>query len=344
MRKFGWWLGATLLVLLLILSISVVAGAYLVVATEPSVYPVSLAKADMSEASFQERAALERFPAQAPEIMATFGEDPTFQRMLREYGHNSTFPIIWKCLSDGDDILDASHAMLSAGRSLYKLRFPESPRRLSSMECAKHAIAMIDTLGHDFLRLYKRDQQDMAHGLPAKAVIALVGDVLTSGIKNFDERRALGQEIRVRDLVWLGVDLAVIGGGTFGAVTKLPSFGKGASVAKGTRVGGRIVQAVSEVGTRTAQVAPWLTAKYAITAAKYTAVGAIAYMAWFHPDVVTGYVGTVAKSLGFNPFLIQTLFWSGVIFVILAMTAPVWLPILMGLLVLLRIYRLVRVR
>jgi hypothetical protein len=341
MKRLLWWFGAALIALLSLVLVSLLSGAYIVAATEQPAYAETLARADLREASHQELAALQRFPMQAPVISATFGDDPTFQRMLYRFGHNSTYPVIWKCLTEGDDILDASYAMLASGRELMSLRLPQ-PHRLSDIECGKHAIAMIDLFGHDFLRLYALDQQEKAHGLPAKAAIALVGDLLTSGIKNFEKRKALGEEIRVRDWVFLGGDILIVGGPAAGVISKFSRLGKAGTVAKEGAVGARIVQASSGTRTLAVQVAPRLTAKYAITAAKYTAAGGIVYMAWWHPDVVTGYAGSIAEWLGYNKFFVQAVVWAAIIGIFLLLTSLIWVPMLTGLLVLLRVYRLVR--
>jgi hypothetical protein len=319
----------------LLLLVAVVGATAIVNSTTKLSYPESLAAMNLADGSPDEQAAYARYPDKAPHVYLHFRGNPVFEEVIGQYGYTYTVPVVYRCLTIGDEYLDASYAVMDAGSSLLHGSLPQGYRKLESLECAAYALSLMHEYGFDFYSQYVLDEHGAALRLPGSSVIAYVKRQLSHGLSVVERKKVLDQSVKIREYAEAALD--IVG---FIGIGKVAGKGVSLFIAKkasstSTRVGLRA--AAAESGSIARRLAPGVYRK----AAKYTVIGATTYLAIAHPSVVTGFLGYVADRVGIPPALLQVAGWTVLIWIGLIITSWIWMPVLTAFLVMLRIYRLV---
>lgn len=302
------WLG--------VLTLAVVLGGLAAVLTRGTSFDQELAHANAALAGPQTQAALEQYPDTAPTIFAYYGEDAPFQTMMVKFGHNQTFPIIAKCLKDGDDLLNASFKLSQIGsNSLVVTRswingtsaIMQPIDSLTPEACGVAAIDMILEFGNTFLGRYDIDSNGVAHLLPGTAALSVVKTFMTHGLAGLEKAMVRGGKVTNGQWAEAGFDaLGVVG------VGKVLGAGFKVSLAAKAGAGTGIAAKAGVSKTALAVVAPLVHSRVV----RWTLVGAGVYYALHQPALVTAAVGELAGLLGVPPLLAQTLFWTVVVLMV----------------------------
>jgi hypothetical protein len=271
--------------------------------------------ADMKEAGSQYEAALVQYPQASPRVYALYGHKPELHEVFRKYGHNQIVPIIEKCFDEGDALLEWGTQFDGLMSSLLNKRL-EVPA-VAPADCGWRAILLTLVAGNNFLGQYVIDKEGKAHLLPGSSVLAIMKRLTTSGLQVIEKRLVLGESPTPEEWGLATLDVAVVG---------LAGKAVATAVKRGIARMARPTLGYKLTAARAGMMG--FARTHAPRIAKYATIGGIAYLALYHPQVITGAAGVVADTLGVSPLLVQTLVWGIILFI------PLW--VVMTLLLFLR--------
>lgn len=264
--------------------------------------------ADMKEAGPQYEAALAQYPTASPRVYVLYGHTPEFHAVLQRYGHNQIVPIVEKCLDEGDRLLELGTQFDELVSSLLSKKVEVS--RVEPAECGWRAILLTLVAGNNFLGQYVIDGKGKARLLPGSSTLAIIKRLATSGLQVLEKRLVLGENPTLKELGFAGLDVAVIGfSGKMVATAVKRGIVRSATPTLGHKL------STARVGIM------GFTQAYAPRIARFATIGGVAYLAIYHPRVITGAAGVFADALGVPPLIGQTLIWGMILFV------PLWILI-----------------
>ncbi|MBC7836363.1 hypothetical protein H7X87_01105 [Acetobacteraceae bacterium] len=294
----------------ILLLVALAAGFGMSRLTQPASFELALAEAEMKEADPQLAAALAQYPEATRRVLTIYGHTQEFQEVLHWYGHNQVVPIINKCLAGGGDtLIELGNDLDELIDAAWNWRKPELTA-FDPVQCGWRAIVLTHETGNDFLGQFVIDHESgNAMRRPSNSMLAVVKGLTISGLQKLEERFILGESPTLTEWGMGALDLAIIGaaGKSVAVIVK----GGLAKKALPRTLVGRFAAANRGVLT--------VAKAYAPTLAKYGTIVGVGYLAIYHPAIITGWAGTIAEVLGFDPLLIQTLVWGAILFV------PVWL-------------------
>lgn len=265
-------------------------------------------KADMKEAGPQYEAALVQYPRASPTVYVLYGHTSELHEVFRKYGHNQIVPIVEKCLDEGDRLLELGTQFDELMSSLLNKRFQIS--EVEPEECGWRAILLTLVAGNSFLGQYVIDNEGKAHLLPGSSGLAIMKRLTTSGLQVLEKRLVLGESPTLKEWGLATLDVAVVG---------LAGKAVATAVKRGIA---QIARPTLGYKLTTARAGMMVFARaYAPRIAKYATIGGVAYLALYHPHVITGAAGVVADAIGVSPLLVQTLVWGTILFI------PLWILI-----------------
>lgn len=258
--------------------------------------PVLLAKA---------RLALLRYPDMARPILTTFGENPTFQSVLRNYGEDVLLPIHYFLTHEVFTLElmrgmnETARSVLNAVRGWWNQGEPieaVGQGRLSGEERGWYAIHFIDTEGYDFLGQFVATPQGEVAWVQTERVLEGINRFFAGGLKGLETKFRRDEAIAASDVGWAAVDVA-IGVSAF----KILRMGRAGAA------GGSLTfsQRSAAVGTGL-----WRGSVIGARAVKYGAPAVLAYMAVRHPSLINSLLGSVAEKLGLPVGLVQVVGWT----------------------------------
>jgi hypothetical protein len=269
-------------------------------------FELEAVKADMKEAGPQYEAALVQYPQASPRVYALYGHTPELHEVFRQYGHNQIVPIIEKCLDEGDTLLELGSQFDELMSSPLNKKLEVS--KVEPAECGWRAILLTRAAGNDFLGQYVIDNEGKAHLLPGNSVLAIMKRLTTSGLQGLEKKLVLGASPTPAEWGLAALDIAVVG-----------LAGKAVATAAKRGIA-QVVRPTIAYKLTTARAGMMSFARaFAPRIAKLATIGGVAYLAVYHPHVITGAAGVIADTLGVSPLPVQTLVWGVILFI------PLWI-------------------
>jgi hypothetical protein len=285
----------------------------------------------------QTRLALLRYPELAHRVLLTYGGEPEFQRILRNYGPAVLLPIAffmdheltsleWRHrLGDAvDDVTWWLSDVFGAGATGDARAAPSedavgaTAETLTPEQRGLWAIAFVGTEGHDLLGQFVMGADGEVEWVQTERVLQDVRDLFFGGLSNVERKRREGQEIRIGDVAGAVIDLAAIVASikVLKALTAFRSAPRAvASVGFPERVallGSRVLQQSGRLGA---------------AVARYGAIPAAAYLMLRHPSLINATLVELAGWLGVPPAAVQFAFWFVALWLLMRVTLTLISPL-----------------
>lgn len=276
------------------------------------------------ELAFKAQLGLEKYGDDAQDVLLRFGDDPTFQAVLRQYGENTIPVMAYFVQNDIASIRliylaqQKSDTAITAAKALWDRFWQPQPLeapRTSDADIATYgpdlrgqrAIAMVAREGHAFLGQFVLNADGKAVWVQTERALEGMKSFFFSGAIHLEKKYQSGQPLEAVDVLSAGMDVFVVAG-AFKALKFL-----------------RTTQQVRAVGVmKRSQLlgAPLLRrstlGRYAM---QYGVIAGTAYLVVQHPSLLSGIFVTLGQWLGISPLWAKTLGWS-------ALLAPLLWPLL----------------
>ena len=301
------------------------AGQWNSVATQPLALKALLLDYD-HELAFKAQLGLEKYGDDAQDVLLRFGDDPTFQEVLRQYGEN-TLPVIAYFVHNDITSLrltylaqQKSDAAIAAAKSLWDRFWSSQPAKTPDTSDSanatpnanateitdygpelrgQRAIGFIVQEGHQFLGQFVLNAEGKAMWVQTERSLGAAKSFFFSGVIGLEKKYQSGQPLEAVDVLSAGLDVFIVAG-TFKALKFL-----------------RASQQVRAVGVlkRSQLLAAPLLGRSALGryAMKYGVVAGTAYLVVQHPSLLNGMFVTIGQWLGLSPLLAKTLGWSALL-------------------------------
>ena len=284
------------------------------------------------ELAFKARLALAKYGNDAQDVLLRFGDDPTFQAVMRQYGENAVPVVAYFVKNDVASIRllhlaqQKGEEAVAAAKGFWQKLWPSAPVAAAEKETeapplppppppavygpdlrGQRAIAFIDHEGHQFLGQFVLDPQGQAAWVQSERGLEAAKSFFFSGVTGLEKKYQRGQPLQAADVLSAGMDVFLVVG-TFKAVKFLRA-------AKQVRAVG-IVQRTQLLG------APLLrSGVLGRQVIKYGAIAGTAYLAVRYPSLISSMFVTAGQWLGISPLLAKVLGWS-------LLLTPLLLPLL----------------
>lgn len=282
------------------------------VAAQPMAVKALLVDYD-HELAFKAQLGLDKYGDDAQEVLLRFGDDPTFQQVLRQYGEN-TLPVIAYFVKNDVASMrliylaqQKSDTALAAAQSFWGRFWYSKPAPAPSASDAEvtaygpdlrgqRAIAMVAREGHAFLGQFVLNAQGQAAWVQTERALEGMKSFFFSGAIHLEKKYQSGQTLNAVDVLSAGMDVFIVAG-TFKALKFL-----------------RATQQVRAVGVmQRSQLlgAPLLLrSTLGRSAMKYGVIAGTAYLVVQHPSLLNGIFVTLGQWLGVSPLWAKTMGWS----------------------------------
>ncbi|WP_027994238.1 hypothetical protein [Simplicispira psychrophila] len=297
------------------------------VAAQPTAVKALLLDYD-HELAFKAQLALHKYGDAAQEVLLRFGDDPTFQAVLRQYGEN-TLPVIAYFVKNDLASMrllylaqQKSEVAIAAAKDFWAQWWPSVPVESSSAAEYKkaplpatygpdlrgqRAIAFIAHDGYQFLGQFVLDPQGQAVWVQTERGLGAAKSLFFSGAIGLEKKYKSGQPLEAVDVLSAGMDVFIVVG-AFKAIKFLRAA--------------REVRAVGVVQRTQLLGAPLLRrsalGRYVV---QYGAIAGTVYLVVRHPSLLSSLWVTWGRWLGLSPFLAKTIGWG-------VLLAPLLLPLL----------------
>ncbi|MGV8900392.1 MAG: hypothetical protein ACOH2B_14300 [Burkholderiaceae bacterium] len=254
--------------------------------------------------------ALLRYPEMTRPILALYGAEPEFQKVLQEYGDQIIPPIHYFLNHEIRSVAvrKQMHEWLDSGlagvRRLWgdqkAASVPSSGAQkgeVTAQERGWYAVMSIKQEGHDFLGQFVLGKDGQVNWVQTERVLEGVNAFFAGGVRGLETKYRRDESIAPSDMGWAALDIAV-------GVSALKVLRMGRAAAVTTRT--------MRYSQRTVALGSSLLRGSAIglRLAKYGAPVALAYIAVRHPSVLNSIFGGLADTLGLPVFMMQTLGWT----------------------------------
>ena len=280
------------------------------------------------ELAFKAQLAIEKYGGDAQDVLERFGDDPTFQEVIRQYGEN-TIPVIAYFVKNDIASVRALYLAeqkgaeaLAAAQGFWARLWPSAPVQSPSaadkdkaLEPAPYgpdlrgqrAIAFIAHEGHPFLGQFVLDPQGQAAWVQTERTLGAAKSFFFSGVIGLEKKYKSGQQLQPVDVLSAGMDVFIVAG-AFKALKFLRAAKevRAVSVMRRTQLLGAPLLGQSALG------------RYAL---KYgVAAGAVTLMVQ-HPSLLNGVFVTLGQWFGISPFGAKLIGWG-------LLLVPLLLPLL----------------
>ncbi len=276
-----------------------------------------------NELAFKAQLAIEKYGDDAQDVLMRFGDDPTFQEVIRQYGENTIPVIAYFVKNDIASIRlfylaqQKSDAAIAAAKGSWA-RFwnqEEASHSAANQEPdtygpdlrGQRAIAMILRDGHQFLGQFVVDPQCQAAWIQTERTVDAVKSLFLSGAINLERKYKSGQPLEKVDVLSAGMDVFIFVG-AFKALKFLRATQqvRALGVMKRTQLLGAPLLGKSALGRYTMQ---------------YGVAAGAAYLVVRHPSLLNGIFVNLGKWLGISPFVAKLAGWG-------LLLVPLLLPLL----------------
>ncbi len=279
------------------------------------------------ELAFKAQLSIEKYGDDARDVLMRFGDDPSFQDVVRQYGENIVPVVAYFVKNDIASLRliylaqQKSEAAIVAAKEAWtrfwhKNEGVESPADKAPDAApetfgpdvrGQRAIAMIAQDGHQFLGQFVFDPEGKAAWVQTERTAEAVKSLFLSGAINLEKKYRSGKSLNAADALSAGMDVFIFIG-AFKALKVL-----------------RATQQVRAVGLmkRTQLLGAPLLGRTALGryAMKYGVAAGGVYLIARHPSLLSSVFVTLGQRLGLSPFLAKTLGWG-------LLLAPLLLPLL----------------
>lgn len=284
------------------------------------------------ELAFKAQLAIDKYGDDARDVLLRFGDGPSFQEALRQYGEN-TLPVVAYFVQNDIASLRLSYlaqqkseAAIAAAKAAWARfwgkedgsdRPGDTVADVYGPELrGQRAIAMIVQEGHPFLGQFVVDTRGKAAWVQTERTAEALKSLFLSGAINLEKKYRSGTPLEAADVFGAGLDAFVIVG-AFKALKLLRAAQQARKVGlmQRTRLLGAPLLGRSALG------------RYAM---KYGLAAGTVYLVVRHPSLLSGVFVTLGKSLGIAPLLAKTIGWG-------LLLAPLFVPMLFFLMLALRV-------
>ena len=271
--------------------------------------------------------ALAKYPATSREILLLYGSEPEFREILRTYG-DAVIPVIQYFRENDVWTVKATQSITEAFQKIWGIVSGSEPERakptaIGPTERGWVAVNFIRNEGHDFLGQFIVDKEQKAKWNQTDRIVKSIASLFAGGVRRFETKRDLGEDITTIDIFWAGLDVALV-----------------AVPAKILLSGRAIARSGQELtlATRTRLVAPRLLPKSEVfrKLGAYGAAAATLYVIARHPSLLNSVLAEVANLVGISPWLVQAAGWSVVIAILIYVFSWLLIPLAKFMLFLLR--------
>lgn len=266
----------------------------------------------------QAQTALTRHPIMARKVMLSYGDEPDFRLVLREYGATAIPPIHFFMHNEVRTVavMQQAGALADKVRALVGLGEAGTSGQTLAPELERgwFAIAFVHAEGHSFIGQFVLDMNDEVHWLQSERLLEGINAFFASGIRNLERRHRQGQDIRARDIGSATIDI-VIGVSMFKLVKAIRS--------------GRIASQPASFSTRSVALAPVLV-RQGTVASRLLRIGAplaAGYLMIRHPSLINSGFAWLAERLNLPAALVQFAGWSLLLMALLYLALPLLLPL-----------------
>lgn len=285
---------------------------------------------------------IERYGDQAREVLLTYGEEPTFKEILKDYGEG-IIPVIKYFMEHQLLSLTVRHSIervtekakswfsgmidkLSGKEAPQETKepLPTQPETMDPRLRGLYAIQFIKEEGHHFLGQFSIDKNGKAHWIQVDRVGQAALSLFTSGLRNLEAKIKVQEEISSADVFWAGVDVLAIGV-TATKIYKMAKLSRAGAKITAMTKGTVLMSRAAKAGQVLGRVLKW---------GRTAAILATGYVLVTNPNLLVSFAGNLAewleKSTGIPAWLVQTIFLTTVGFVFLSIVWPflkivVWL-------------------
>ena len=287
-------------------------------AAQPSAVKALLLDYD-HELAFKAQLAIEKYGDDAQDVLLRFGDDPTFQAVIRHYGEN-TIPVIAYFVKNDIASVRAlylaeqkSEEAIAAAKGFWAQLWPsevvkppsatdqekgqaQEPAAYGPDLRGQRAIAFIAHEGHAFLGQFVLDPQGQAAWVQTERTLGAAKSFFFSGVIGLEKKYQSGQVLEPGDVMSAGMDVFIFAG-AFKALKFLRAAKevRAVGVMKRTQLLGAPLLGKSAMG------------RYAM---KYGVAAGAAYLVVQHPSLLNGVFVMLGKALGISPFLAKTIGWG----------------------------------
>mgnify|MGYP000323607719 CR=1 FL=1 len=291
----------------------------------PAVNAVFLAYADNPALRLNARLSLRRYPAMSAEILATYGEQERFQRILRRYGPTVIPPIHYFLANEIStlELHQATGEAISRSRSLLeRWWYGMNQAGASSAESSAlgpvargwYAVRFIRDNGHSFLGQFEVAADGQVIWIQTERVVEGVSRFFTSGVRSLEARLRTEGHADTADYLWAGIDVAAVIG-----VTKLLRTGRtAAKAARGTALSSRLSRAALTTRTFGRGV------RRALRVGTWGVPVAIGYAVLRHPGLISSLSARAARWLSVPVWSVQLLVWTVILLPVFWVISALW--------------------
>ena len=276
--------------------------------------------------------AISRYGDMTREMLLLYGAEPEFQEILKIYGEGVIPPIYYFFTNDlrslkamqmaNNGIQEVKNTVIAAWNSMTGSNESEQELKeeqlgqtvLGPQERGWYAVNFIDKEGYDFIGQFDVDSNNAVKWNQTERITEGVISFFTSGIRTLETKYDLGEEITATDALWAAADAAV-----FVSAFKLLRAGK--AVAKT----GKTVNFVKRTKVFAGSVLS--SRKYIQKFGKYALYFGGVYVLIKHPGVINSVISEIANLIGLDPFVMQIIFWTLLITILLYPFFWIFMPL-----------------
>ncbi len=182
-----------------------------------------------NELAFKAQLAIEKYGDEAQDVLVRFGDDLTFQEVVRQYGE-STIPVVaYFVKNDIASIrlsylaLQKSDAAISVAKSLWARLWPQEQKEADNSANqvpeaygpdfrGQQAIAMISSDGHQFLGQFVMNSHGQAAWVQTERAMEAVKSLFFSGAIDLEKKYKRDQPLQAVDVLYAGADVFFFAG------------------------------------------------------------------------------------------------------------------------------------
>lgn len=259
--------------------------------------------------------ALKKYPHIAPPVFVLYGQDPTFQKVLLQFGEN-IIPVIDYFIQHEVSSLTVQATVANIWQSI-KNTFSADENQpdknilaeLTPQQRGWYALNYINQEGYNFLAQFAIDKQGKAQWIQTDRTTKALVSLFTSGIRELETKYKTDAEITNEDILWASVDVFALA-----SSVKLLRASKAVTASKGLSYSQKSLGVTRKISLFSFKLVKNKTVQRLF---KYSAIGTTLYIVAAHPSLINSMLDELAHPLNLNPALVKMGAWFVLIFLLL---------------------------